>query len=124
MKLSNQEIFDKALFGIRSQGYALSMKSDGHCAYRGENNTKCAIGHCITDEYANSWDNLSNRGLGSSIQDVLYLKKNEYSLFFENSQLGFLSSLQDVHDLIIDKDDFEKKMQNLASDYSLNYTEI
>lgn len=125
MTLTNQEIFDKALFGIRSQNYTLSMKTGGTCAYRGKNGNKCAIGHCITDQHAASWDNLSTGDYpSSSIRDVFWLKKNEYSLFFEDSQIDFLASLQDIHDLIIDKDDFEKKMQNLASEYQLNYTEI
>lgn len=48
--MSKQQLFDKALNGIRAQG-GPSRTTEGFCAYRGTaSNRKCAAGHLITDE--------------------------------------------------------------------------
>lgn len=46
--LDRQSAFDTAVKGLNNQK-AFSMEA-GRCAYRGNNNTKCAVGFCIPDE--------------------------------------------------------------------------
>lgn len=41
--LTAQELYDRALFGIRRQEYE-------SCRYRGDNGLKCTLGHAIDDE--------------------------------------------------------------------------
>lgn len=50
-----QEIFDTAYLGLAKQGFRQSVPSrkgmeSPDCLYRGKNDRKCAIGHCIPDE--------------------------------------------------------------------------
>lgn len=45
--LTLQQIFDKALFGVRAQGRPSAV--DGVCKYRGPDGTKCGVGHLIPD---------------------------------------------------------------------------
>ena len=119
MTLTNQEIFDKALQGIRSQDYRPSMSGEA-CRYAGPNNTACAVGHCIPREVAEGWDNMSN----STIRSVSTLKPEEYGLYFTADQVAFLSGLQFIHDrkLKDGSDFFETEMANLAIKYQLEYT--
>lgn len=131
MTLTNQEIFDKALFGIRSQNYQQSLKVFGKfknyaCAYRGENGTKCAVGHCISDKDANLWDSLYSSA-GSAIDDIFTLNetKGSYFKYFTEDQLEFLQKLQHIHDTQLSgSGNFELGMHELASEYQLNYKEI
>jgi hypothetical protein len=47
-----QDMFTKAYLGLEAQGFRRSMRIDhegSFCAYRGENDRKCALGHYIPD---------------------------------------------------------------------------
>jgi hypothetical protein len=44
-----QEVFDTAVAGLASQGFAISW-AGAQCAYRGPHGRKCPIGWCIPDE--------------------------------------------------------------------------
>lgn len=46
--MTKQEVFDKVVRGLASQGYQTSMRG-GTCKYRGEGGRKCALGHLIPD---------------------------------------------------------------------------
>lgn len=118
MTLTNQEIFDKALNGIRNQNYQPSMSGDA-CQYRGPNGTACAVGHCIPQEVAEEWD----RMLDSTIRSVSTEKPEEYNQYFTKEQTSFLSDLQFIHDrkLRHGSDFFETEMSNLAIKYQLEY---
>jgi hypothetical protein len=51
---NTQDLFDHVVNALRKQGVqsksAYSESPNPRCAYRGDNGTKCAAGHCITDE--------------------------------------------------------------------------
>jgi hypothetical protein len=122
-QLTNQEIFDKALFGIREQGYEQSSRDYG-CAYRGNGGLKCAVGHCIDDETANSWDSIV--GHGTSIVSMERYRKAEYEKFFSVHQLNLLTELQRAHDGIWSVNgapSFEREMKRIAERWNLTYTE-
>jgi hypothetical protein len=126
-KLTNQEIFDKALFGIRAQNYVKSEKID-ICAYRGDGGLKCVVGHCIDDETANLWDIKDD-------SSISHIGKTDptFLLFFDFEQIDFLERLQFVHDGMNDtgklnpkvhnKELFETGMKELAEHFDLVYTE-
>lgn len=125
-RLDNQAIFDKALFGIRSQDYQKSAR-DGHCVYRGYNDTsdnlKCAIGHCIDDETAKEWDSCIDSN-GTVIDNIYEVFREDYDRFFTEEQLHFLTLLQEAHDTLLDSspDAWEAEMSNIANQYGLTYT--
>ena len=122
-QLTNQEIFDKALFGIREQGYEQSVRESG-CAYRGNGGLKCAVGHCIDDETANLWDSIVEHGL--SIVSMERYRKAEYKKFFSVDQLDLLEQLQRAHDGIWGfsvAPNFEREMKKIADRWNLTYTE-
>ena len=48
--MTAQEAFDKAVAGVRAQGYQISMDEKTNCVYRGPNGLRCAVGHLIPDE--------------------------------------------------------------------------
>lgn len=51
---AKQELFDKAVTGLVSQGFEQSWnEDDGMCAYRGEGGKRCAVGWLISDERYN-----------------------------------------------------------------------
>jgi len=57
--MTAQEVFDKAVNGIRAQGRR-SIGSDDRCLYRGPNGLKCAVGQLIpNEEYAENMESLS-----------------------------------------------------------------
>lgn len=125
-KPTNQEIFDKALFGIRQQNYAQSSKFST-CVYRGNNGTKCAVGHCIDDETAKKWDTFSD----SSIQQVFQIDEEGFMKIFDESQIELLAALQYCHDCFLDvcisgsgEESFENHMKLLAQQFNLVYTPI
>ncbi len=125
-KLTSQEIFDKALFGIRGQDYKQSG-SPSECKYRytDENDTKlcCAVGHCIDDDTAEMWDG----GLSdTSIENVFKLWPSMFNQFFDESQLPLLSDLQHAHDGVLGLSSmkWEDFMAGIAKVYNLNYTPV
>ena len=119
--LTNQEIFDKALFGIRGQGYQRSV-SDFGCAYRGHNGLKCAVGHCIDDETAMLWDEKFKYHNGL---DYIYMVDfGTFKKHFEPYQINLLAFLQTAHDCILRDSvkDFETNMKHIAQMFGLVYT--
>lgn len=124
-KLTSQEIFDKALFGIRGQDYKQSGSSSA-CKYRytDENDTKlcCAVGHCIDDDTAEMWDS----ELLTSIVHVFNYRTSEFNQFFDESQLPLLSDLQHAHDNVLGLSNmqWEEEMIDIAKVYNLNYTPV
>lgn len=126
-KLSNQEIFDKALFGIRQQNYEQSANGES-CAYRGNNGTKCAVGHCIDDATAERWDSFEG---GSSIRSVSKRDHEGFRNVFDAEQLELLCLLQACHDNTLDDFSFapgsarfEQEMKNIARQFNLVYTPV
>ncbi len=121
-QLTNQQVFDKALFGIRSQNYQMSTNGGG-CTYRGTaadgSTLKCAVGHCIPDDVAHLWDaEGSNPSIGT-----IYRKYGEhFSKFFSEDSLPLLCQLQTTHDTILSPESFEIGMMDIAKVFGLVYT--
>ena len=89
--MTNQEILNKAVKGLASQGFERSMWPDGKpgCAYHGDKGRKCAVGWLIPDEKYEA------RIEGRGVYDVrLLLGLSE----FNDDQVPFLEQLQLAHD--------------------------
>lgn len=92
--LTNQQAFDKALFGIRAQGYKASVgvrkdlpKLKGPCLYRGLDGLKCGVGHMIPDEIFNPiFDKGPEGGDGSGIITLLDAPYRDYYDSCDNDQ--------------------------------------
>ena len=48
-RYTNQQAFEKAYLALRKQGKP-SLDANGLCMYRGDHETKCAVGHLVEDE--------------------------------------------------------------------------
>lgn len=125
-QLTNQAIFDNALFGIRSQDYQRSLNGS-HCAYRGTSDTgrtlKCAVGWNISDEDGQCWDCGSCNASGTEIDTMAEAYPDIYSKYFTQEQLPFLLELQQTHDSVLPGTNyFESAMKGIADKYDLVYT--
>jgi hypothetical protein len=135
-----QELFDKALIGIRAQGGPAVLFEDGigKCLYRSPEGNKCAIGHNIPDEEYNPA--MGSRGIVTLCSDFMhYPSIREMKILIG---VETLADLQSAHDLAcwgraalkdadgtvvgVDKDlflaDFELRMKEFAEQYALTYT--
>jgi hypothetical protein len=122
-QLTNQEIFDKALFGIRNQDYKKSAKGGSACLYRSTqkdgSTLACAVGHCIPDDVAHLWD---ADGHDTSIGAIYHRHGKHFSEFFSEESLPLLKELQSAHDAMTFPEVFEDSMEVIALIYRLVYT--
>lgn len=126
MTLTNQEIFNKALQGIRSQNYQPSMEGQA-CMYNGGDGVACAVGHCVSLDTRKAWDQMFNKPLcpGTGISSIYIHSREEYLKYFTREQLEFLTELQHAHDHVLrnhSADVFEQEMKHLSLKYDLEYT--
>lgn len=141
---SFQSIFDEVLFKLRAQGKS-STGDNNECLYRGNDNTKCAVGHLIPDdEYSPDMEGVSVVYSGNFTADDIENEESETrhaQLLVSNvlrkrncyskEHCMFLRQLQSIHDSYLRnikiKEDwikaFNKEMQDLALEYNLKYTE-
>ena len=138
--INRQEIFDKAMAQIRSQGCKSILSTDTICSYRGVSDdgvpTKCAIGALIPDELYHP--NLEGRSLTVFLsifrtrvfQDLIDPQEypHQYAgltaLFAEWSEpetADFLCDLQRVHDVGAHSQ-FEARAYTFAREHGLIYT--
>lgn len=85
--MTKQEIFDKAVAGLASQGFERSViNDDAHidfCAYRGDGGRRCAIGWLIPDElYSSAFEGEPVRFLPPMIQE--FVGYDTYPAFVED----------------------------------------
>ena len=109
--MNMQEVFDKAVNGIRAQG-ALSVNGEGLCCYRGPAETKCFVGQLITDE---AYDP-ELEGAGASMWSVRVAR---VSSGVGGLPVNFLVDCQDAHDDADDLDEFEEAIAVVAEKYDL-----
>lgn len=130
---SHQELFDRALNGLRKQGAYGFDKASGGCSYYDEKTgNRCAIGLLVPEELAKSmqeygigtisdWCNPSQHGTyNKKFHDILDQKIG----ITEN--IRFLIRLQNVHDACASANKpislFEDEMSRLAVAFGLTFT--
>lgn len=108
MTMTKQEIFDIVWKGILSQG-GPSFDLQYGCAYRGQNNRKCAAGLLISDEdYNKEYE-------GQIVSSKL---PNKLTKYFESKNLSvsLIVRLQSAHDdAWCDSDTDEEFLENWKS---------
>lgn len=134
MTLSRQEVFNRALYGVRAQDYKQSINENGYCAYRGNDGLKCGIGHCVDDDLAY----LMDKGNAAGVTAIEFLLREDEEDFagapalrqiFHVEDAAFLSDVQSAHDGIgqnpspeTPQEAFEGAMEAIAERYNLEYT--
>lgn len=110
---SQQETFDKVVNHLRKQN-CRCMDSQG-CAYRGENNMKCAAGFLIPDEvYSPELERESVRNCGE-------LSRAGHLIIGLGHDIDLVFDLQLIHDGG-ETEDWEKEFKRVAEKYNLVYT--
>jgi hypothetical protein len=108
--MDRQEIFNKVWqhFAVEKNPRSLNY---GNCAYRGANNSKCAIGIFIPDEcYSEMLE-----GYGVSSFDLNLLKSCGLDLVDGT----FLSGIQSCHDNVPDHDEMIVSLRIFANKWQL-----
>ena len=114
--MTNQEAAVKGLLGIRAQGYKLSVDWKGDCMYRGPNGLKCYVGHLIADEH------YTERMEGCYVTTLVRAGYAE----LQDLDTILLRNLQGAHDRTLrlsGADEFEKRVREIFSAFSLEYPE-
>lgn len=111
--MNRQEILNTVYFHLKAQGKQ-ALSSSGNCVYLTDYGLKCAIGCLIPDDlYSESIE-------GKSVA-TLFDEGFMTTIFpdISRSEVLFLSRLQKIHDLFFYE--FEKKIQELCSEYDLEF---
>lgn len=141
--MNKQKLFNDVVAGFRAQNWERSrqepsMYNVGGCAYRGTNNTKCAIGLLISDKlYTQVLEGQSvlgimyNSDLNSEIETFArqfssYLSR-EYDFDRDSDRdINFLNNLQMAHDQGSDEEEepsLENELRKFAKDEELVWPE-
>jgi len=109
--MNNQEAFDKVARHLLQQKKR-SLSINFTCAYRGTDNTRCAIGALIPDELYDS--DMEENNIKVLIRDFAHMRK-----LFEDCSTDLLLDLQSVHDYHSPRD-WRRKLYDVAEAYNLN----
>lgn len=87
--MTNQEVFDIIVKGLRKQGKPSLSETEGMCLYRGPSNSKCAVGLLIKDsEYTPKMEGKSLYSIMNSYSSLDRFRPNE----------SLLEAMQKLHD--------------------------
>jgi len=127
--LTAQQIFDKGLAHIRSQGKASvvlsTFSSRWACRYLGPDGAKCIVGALIDDAYYDP--DMEGRSVGDlNFPGQLALHRSGVNW---EAGLGLLTDMQRAHDNAANPrgalpfmEEFEQRMQKAARRHGLTYT--
>lgn len=106
--MNKQQIFDKIVAGLASQGFkqSVDMSDGGMCVYRGPDGLKCAVGWLIPDEEY-------SKGLeGYSVENNTVAKAAGLK---GSAQWEFTARIQEIHDNY----DHPEVMKGLLRDFAI-----
>jgi len=110
--MNKQEIFDKVATALIKQGKP-SIGEDTACSYFNKDGSRCAIGWLVDESVARDFQKLCPN-------EAVYglTKKFRLEDIIGDVELGFLSNIQDAHDMGSDKpdwlDSFKREMEDIA----------
>lgn len=116
--MTKQEIFDKVVAGLASQGFERSVDAESphRCMYRGAEGRRCAAGWLIPDEqYRAGLEKLPV--VSAAVCGVLVGLVGEENILF-------VQALQDVHDNGRTPLSMQDNLRNVAGRYSLELPEV
>lgn len=110
--MTAQELFDKALAGLKAQDFKRSVDWEGSCLYNGPGGVRCAAGHCMTESQL------------SSVLEFEPLQTILDGAGFESLKphLELMQALQNLHDEDMrggDTEDFRHCLNRLANKFGL-----
>jgi hypothetical protein len=111
--LTYQEIFNKSVAGLASQGFQPSTSGD-MCVYKDDRGFKCAIGHLIAD--AAYKPSLEGQVPENALALSGYLVDGESPA----DNRHFLDMLQVAHDRSPDASTMKEKLKLFAADFELD----
>ena len=112
--MTDQELFDIVATHLLTQKCVARTGSDNNCAYRGSNNTKCAIGVLIPDDIYRP--EMEGRGVIKLMECY-----DEVSQLFKHITYDLLRQLQWIHDDGV-VGGWLNKLERLADNKGLNTT--
>jgi hypothetical protein len=123
--MSKQEMFNKAVIGLATQGFRQAKKDGPYpsCNYEIVKDgvvLRCAYSHTMTDDFRKK---VIDDGMnGSSARDVIRRFPEEAPIVDTN----FESDLQRVHDMYISKtpDGMKDNLKNFAARYGLELPDV
>jgi hypothetical protein len=131
-KIDYKTVIDHIQEKVVAQGCKSLNNETGMCAYRGENGTKCGIGHIIPDSrYKKAFD--THESWGGPITNLLNYEHNLKKLGIERGlihhdeyacRVSFLNRIQRAHDKATSGsffvEEFKDKMQGVRDDFEDN----
>lgn len=97
--MNQQEIFDKVVHHLHKQGkpaLLFTNSAEGHCAYRGDDGSTCAVGCLIADEFYEPI--FEGGGAGrADIQRAVEASLGRQLTYLDMKLLGALQSAHDLH---------------------------
>lgn len=122
---SLQAVFNDTYSGLKAQGFKRSTSRVGNfnsCQYRGDNDRKCAIGHCIPDNlYDPEMEGYTPTHVNSAAEKVfieVFGPESEETI--DRVELG---CLQDAHDNGDTPEKMEKLLREFAESFDLTVPE-
>lgn len=112
--MTNQEMFDKAVRGLRSQDFERSMKhgSERHCVYDDGAGKHCAWGW--VDEESWCYSTTGIHGIETALVKQLSME----------GRLNFAAELQACHDRARTPEQMETNLRNFAFNQKLSFPEV
>lgn len=107
--MDRQEMFDRAVKGLASQGWERSLGAGGKCSYRGVDGRRCAVGWLLDDEDVDGFAQVPYGGLPSHVRSKLG----------GDTHYCFVGHLQNAHDYGKTPIDMRCNLRNLAEWYGL-----
>lgn len=112
---TQQQMFDKMITGLASQGFKQSLDKAGKCVYRGDAGMKCALGYLIDDEHFTKDCESVRSSYVAALSKSGISTKTEMSAFLNRSRV--------IHDENENPLDMLFAYKKMASDLRLNILE-
>lgn len=112
--MNRQEMFTRAVLGLRSQGWARCMDKRGGCSYDDGDGKRCAWGHVDPSLSGADFRNVS---------DLFHLKVGVASTINSALDLAFAAQLQTTHDVNPIPSNMESEFRCIAQINNLIFPE-
>lgn len=109
-----QELFNKAVLGLRAQGWERGVGVPGTCVYLNWKGNRCAYGHMMSVEFLGTLHDEDWMMVSECIMD-------KYMTAPGRELREFVSDCQRAHDKSICPDDMERRMRAVAEKYNLTF---
>lgn len=119
--MDRQEMFDKAVAGIRAQG-ALA-RDEYFCYYITPAGHRCAVGQLISEKLAKTIENYELSNEDTSVLTLSSIPEAVEAFAADGIDIEdeFTDALQKYHDSSLSLEDFERNLSSFAHTWRLEY---